>query len=219
MKSNENLIGKKLKSNNSGEFLVLNSCGTLLNVEFVDTGFKTRVTKQNALNGRVKDKLRPSVCGVGYYGIGSAKAKVNGKNTAEYECWSKMIKRCYCKKHQAIRPTYIGCLVCDEWKDFQVFAKWYRDNYPNDGLKYQLDKDMICGGTGKLYSPETCSFVTLQDNVEISQAKKFKFKSPGGVVFDVFNISKFCREQGLSRGNMTSISLGKRMSHKGWTAA
>lgn len=206
-------------SNNCGTFVIKACDGRYVDVEFLGTGFKSRATKQNALNGRVKDKTAATVCGVGCFGVGVERAKINGVSTPVYECWNKMIKRCYCEKYQKLRPTYIGCKVCDEWLDFQVFAKWYNENYPSDGKKYQLDKDLLVGGKGKLYSPSTCSFITLQDNVEASQAKRFKFKSPSGEVFDVFNISKFCRDNGLSRGNMTSISLGARKSHKGWTAA
>lgn len=219
MKSNEYLIGKKLKSNNFGEFIINSISGTTAEIEFVLTGFKTIARKQNAIKGRVKDRFMPSVCGVGFYGVGPAKSKINSKSTAVYECWSKMIKRCYCSIYHKTRPTYKDCEVCDEWKNFQVFAEWYKKNHPKDGLSYQLDKDKLAGGIGKLYSPETCQFLTLEDNVEASQAKRFKFRSPDGEIFDVFNISKFCREFGLNRGNMTSISLGKRRSHKGWTAA
>ncbi|ALY07069.1 hypothetical protein VmeM32_00078 [Vibrio phage vB_VmeM-32] len=77
-----------------------------------------------------------------------------------------MLGRCYDSKIQEKQPTYIDCSVCDEWHYFQNFATWYYDNYPKDGIseKYQLDKDLKVNGN-KIYSPETCLFVSHAVNL------------------------------------------------------
>ncbi|MFT8312942.1 MAG: hypothetical protein ABF633_01660 [Clostridium sp.] len=76
-----------------------------------------------------------------------------------YQTWSNMMTRCYNKKWQEKFPTYIGCSVCDEWHDYQVFAKWFYDNYYIiNGHRMDLDKDILIKGN-KIYSPNTCVFV------------------------------------------------------------
>ncbi len=62
-------------------------------------------------------------------------------------------------------------------------------------------------------------WMSRQDNIEYSQAGTYYFKSPEGVVVEVFNLNKFCRENKLSAGNMHMVLDGKRGHHKGWTSA
>jgi hypothetical protein len=166
-------------------------------------------------NGKFRDKMQPSVFGIGFFGDGEYKSKENGKHTKVYAAWNSMLKRCYDEKYQARRPTYIGCSVAPEWHDFQCFAEWYYKNYPADGKDYQLDKDHLVKGN-KLYGPDTCCFLTPQQNTETSQAKHYKFTSPNGESIDVFNLSKFCRENRLSQGHMSAVALGRLNHHNGW---
>ena len=99
------------------------------------------------------------VYGVGIYTKGKYKATESGKNTKAYNAWIGMLMRCHSPNHQSKRPTYIGCSVCDDWLQFQVFAEWYGHNHPKDGNDYQLDKDLKIIGN-KIYSPSTCLFVS-----------------------------------------------------------
>ena len=70
-----------------------------------------------------------------------------------------MLKRCYSKKCQKKQPAYKGCIVCEEWHNFQNFAKWYEENYYDvDGERMCLDKDILVKHN-KIYSPDTCIFV------------------------------------------------------------
>lgn len=97
--------------------------------------------------------------GVGLYDKGKHKAWEDGKPGKAYIAWKGIIQRCYDPNVQAKYPTYIGCTVCPEWLEFQVFADWYEANYPNDGEHYQLDKDLKVVGN-KIYSPSACLFVS-----------------------------------------------------------
>lgn len=67
-----------------------------------------------------------------------------------------MLDRCYSKKYQERWPTYIGCSVTDEWLTFSNFKNWMMTQ---DWQNNQLDKDLLFEGN-KVYSPETCVFVS-----------------------------------------------------------
>lgn len=88
--------------------------------------------------------------------------RVNGKHVMcpFYARWKHMLWRCYCSKHQARQPTYIGCTVCDEWLTFTNFKRWMENQHWKDK---QLDKDLLVEGN-KVYSPENCVFVDSTTN-------------------------------------------------------
>ena len=79
-----------------------------------------------------------------------------------YKVWKSMRARCNNPKvNQYEDYGGNGVKVCEEWKnDFMPFYKWAIENGWEEGL--QLDKDIK--GTGKLYSPENCCFVTPKQN-------------------------------------------------------
>lgn len=180
-------------------------------IKFLLTGYECEAWKLHAKNGSVKDKLYPSVYGVGFIGEGDHKPSVNGKNTKCYISWSRMLERCYSAKLHKKYPTYSDCVVCEEWHSFQNFASWYKDNYVKG---CHLDKDIKIKGN-KVYSPKTCSFVTARDNVVEANAKKYKF-SKLGVEVDIFNLREFCNKNNLSEVAMRNVFNGKIESHSGW---
>lgn len=59
---------------------------------------------------------------------------------------------------QELEPSYIGCSMSDNFKDFQFFAAWHtlQVGYGIEG--YQLDKDILLQGN-KVYSEDTCVLV------------------------------------------------------------
>lgn len=150
-------VGDRFESNNYGWFEVIEYNGYRdITVKFIDTGYVTEVHGVAIRNGAAKDNLQPSVYGVGFVGKGEYKLRVDGKATKEYTCWKGMLERCYSEKKRERSPTYIGCSVCKEWHNFQVFAKYYEDNYKEG---YHLDKDLLFKDN-KIYSSETCVFCT-----------------------------------------------------------
>ena len=77
-----------------------------------------------------------------------------------YSAWASMLQRCYSSKFQERQPTYKGCSVSEEWLIFSVFKNWMEtQNWEGK----QLDKDLLFEGN-KVYSPETCVFVTKAVN-------------------------------------------------------
>jgi len=77
-----------------------------------------------------------------------------------YRTWVNMLGRCYSDKLQEKYPTYRGCSVSEEWLTFSVFKSWMEKQ---DWEGNQLDKDLLLEGN-KLYSPETCVFVSPMVN-------------------------------------------------------
>ena len=209
-------ISKIYTSNNDGKFRIINyKNAKAVSVEFIGTGYSTLTQSVHIREGRVKDRLVPSVCGVGFLGKGSNKPSKNGKTTKKYEVWSHMLKRCYCEKTQKKQPTYIGCAVDVSWHDFQVFSEWFDNNYI-DG--YHLDKDAKIKGN-KIYSPEACVFISQTENNREAHSKLYRLKSPEGDVFDVINIVPFCEELSISAKGMRRMYRGERNHYKGWRKA
>lgn len=79
------------------------------------------------------------------------------KNKA-YTCWNNLGLR-----NRHVDPDVT---ICGEWKDFDVFEKWYNENWRPD---HDLDKDLKFPGN-KHYSPETCLFIPKSLNRKISHA-------------------------------------------------
>lgn len=136
-----------------------------IDVEFQDAyKFVKNTTYVNFKRGQVKNPYDKTACGVGYVGEGKYLTKENGRSTKLYSCWVHMLERCYYEKNQNLHQSYYGiCSVCDEWMNFQVFAKWYEENYYEIGERLHLDKDILYPGN-KIYSPDTCLLVPQRIN-------------------------------------------------------
>ena len=98
----------------------------------------------------------------------SREVTVGGKRVSLYRCpfydrWAGMLERCYSQLYHKNKPTYIGCVVCDEWKYFSNFKSWVQSQPNKDWMDCQLDKDVIIPNN-KIYSPDTCAFVTPRLN-------------------------------------------------------
>lgn len=147
-------------SSNSGDIEVLSYTGSKsVYVRFINTGFETITSADQVRRGLVKDKLNKGTYGIGFNGVGEFNQCLNGKPTKASKAWTSMLQRCYCKKLHRRCPTYSDCSVCEEWHNFQNFAKWFYENYPDDGRRYDLDKDVKVIGN-KIYSPQSCMFVS-----------------------------------------------------------
>jgi hypothetical protein len=56
----------------------------------------------------------------------------------------------------------------------------------------------------------------LKDEDILKWCKRFIITDPNGNVYDILNLNKFCRENGLTNSNMTYVAKGKYSNHKGW---
>ena len=166
-------IGERVK-NTQGCWMTLieRHCDKNVDVMFDDGTVIKHKNFKNFKTGSIKNPMFPSVDEVGYFGIGKYVSRVDGKKTKPYIVWKNMIQRCYSEKWRVRYPTYQECSVCEEWHNFQNFAKWYEDNYIEYGTRdMQVDKDILHFGN-KTYSPETCVFVDGRINKLICLTKK-----------------------------------------------
>jgi len=208
------LPGTTHRTNLNGLMKIISYSGAFdVKVEFVDTGYITSARAVNIRSGTVKDLFRPKIYGIGFVGVGDHRTSVNGNDTEAYSRWHKMLRRCYCPKSLKNQPTYKGCTVDPEWHNFQNFANWFELNY-KEGT--QLDKDIKIKAN-KVYSKDTCLMVTHQQNSEEAFAKNYKFINPQGIEVGVYNLRKFCRDNGLDDSCMHRVFNGDLNSHKRWT--
>lgn len=205
-------------STNSGQFKITRYDGhSKVEIEFLNTGFKLKSNRNVVSAGQVKDRLNPSVHGVGFIGVGEFKTAKNGNRTKAYATWKQMLQRCYSEKYHARQPTYESCEVCYEWKNYQIFCAWFYENYPAEDGRWQLDKDIINEGN-KIYSPDNCKFVTARENSIHSSTYDRKIRSPEGEIIEFRNVSEFCLSRKLSRKSIGNVLLGKRSEYEGWTS-
>lgn len=164
-----------MKSNRVGEENY-NAYGTLMKIveyknskniiiEFQDEyKYRKKCLYKDFKNGIVKNPYDKTIFNMGCIGIGKYKNSINGKNTKIYDIWHSMMKRCYDPYYINKEPTYADCFVCEEWLNFQRFAKWCEENYYEvEDKKMHLDKDILYKGN-KIYSPKTCVFVPQRIN-------------------------------------------------------
>jgi len=209
-------VHKTYTSNGSGDLKVIKyESSKKVTVRFIDTGYETIVEAGDIIKGGIKDKLKPSVYGIGYIGGGKYKTRNNGKKNKSYTAWINMIARCYNPGNHLIMPTYKECSVADEWLNFQNFAKWFDVNYI---CGFDLDKDILVDGN-KVYSPDTCLFVSTKSNSIKASAKSYSFINPAGFTVNIYNLSEFCISNNLTNSSMSEVHSGRRKHHKKWIKA
>ena len=124
---------------------------------------------------------------IGYLGEGEYTTRINNKKTKAYIKWSSMIQRCYDPYELNRRPKYIDCYVCEEWHNFQNFAKWFYENYYEcHNEQMHLDKDILIKNN-KIYSPETCIFVPQRINDLFVKRDNDRGEYPLGIAYDKKN--------------------------------
>jgi hypothetical protein len=116
----------------------------------------------NFLKGYVKNYNKPSVGKHGFLGQGKYTSEHRDENGnrilhTEYKIWSGIHNRAgnFDGKHS----SYSDVTVCEEWWNYQNFAKWYEEH------KYDIKDDFLCidkdilNPKNRIYSPETCCLI------------------------------------------------------------
>lgn len=154
-------------------------------VEFQDKyRVKVRTTFNHFERGEVKNPYDKTIYGIGYIGEGDYKVSINRKATIAYKHWQNMLIRCYYPYYINKYITYKDVIVCEEWHNFQNFAKWHEENhYKINGEIMCLDKDILIKGN-KMYSPETCVFVPQRINKLFTKCDKTRGLYPIGCNYD-----------------------------------
>ena len=180
------------RTNRVGES-VLNNFGSKMtiiaynNANNITVQFENGFIKKTIYNvfktGEIKSPFCKSVYNIGFLGGEEYLPRIRNTITSQYMFWFNMLNRCHDQKYHKKEPAYMGCTVCEEWHNFQNFAKWHDNNYYNiPGEKMQLDKDILVKDN-KIYSPETCVFVPQRINNLFEKRKTSRGATPIGVSF------------------------------------
>lgn len=133
--------------------------------------------------GNIKYPYHPSIYDKGFHGVGKYKANYNKKRSKSFNDWKSMLQRAYSTDYHNKYPTYKDTTVCDEWHNFQTFAKWHEKNYI-DG--YHLDKDILSTDQ-KIYSPQTCVYIPKELNAFMINIEKRNKNDLFGITFNKKN--------------------------------
>lgn len=91
-----------------------------------------------------------------------------------------------------------------EWK--RKISKAHMGMKPSDETREKLRKSHL----GKKQSQEQIERATD------TRRKNWCFLSPSGKCEYIYDLKRFCRENGLHSGNMYHVASGKRSNHRGW---
>lgn len=132
-----------------------------------------------------------------------------------YTKWTNMIKRCFDPKHREAFPSYEGCYICEQWRYFTNFKSWM-ETQVWAGL--QLDKDILFPGN-KVYSPETCVFVSAKVNSFVLEHDSARGEWPIGVTKDVKTgrfLAQCCPVVRVKQGNIIGVYQTPDEAHQAW---
>jgi hypothetical protein len=178
--NNKKELMKIIEYNNSNDIIV----------EFQDEYKGIKHTNYSSFKkGEVSNPYGKTIFDIGYFGVG----KYNKKDYPKiYNTWRHMLERCYDPYFiNYKRITYKDCIVCEEWHNFQNFAKWYEENYYEcNNEKMHLDKDILYKGN-KIYSPDYCIFVPMRINCLFTKTNVNRGKYPIGVYYKFKKVDKY----------------------------
>lgn len=150
---------------------------------------------------------------------------VGGKTvqTQEWICpyylkWHSLLQRLYSSIAKTSQPTYSECSVCEEWLLFSNFKAWVVDQ-PEVNWEYmQLDKDLLVEGN-KVYSPETCVFISRTVNTFIRDSFKRSDDLPTGVTRHTSKTSPFmgrCKDPLKRYTDYLGVFKTEEEAHSAW---
>ena len=168
-----------------------------------------------------KEKL---VCGIGTNDadyVVDLRAVIGGKSRRLWICpfyraWANMLKRCYNRKYQAAKPTYVGCSVASEWHVFSAFRGWMASQGWEGN---HLDKDVMVPGN-KVYGPDTSVFVSPELNAFLTDRGASRGEWPIGVCGHKQR-GKFqsrCRNPFTGKNDFLGLFTRPNEAHLAWAA-
>ena len=111
------------------------------------------------------------------HGVGINDVDTPAKGNPYYAVWLAMLQRAYNPKMQERNPCYVGVSVAPEWHRFSAFNAWMVQQAWHHKV---LDKDLRVPGN-KVYSPDTCLFVTPLVNTLLNKQPRQRGLLPLGV--------------------------------------
>lgn len=141
---------------------------------------------------------------------------IDGKRSMNpfYRKWASMLERCYSTYNNEKHRTYEECYVCDDWLSLKNFKAWMETQ---DWQGKELDKDILVRGN-KIYSPETCVFISHKLNTFVVDCALARGDAPVGVTFCKHH-KKFvarCRNPFTGKKESVGYFNCKNKAHEAW---
>lgn len=181
------VVGQEFTTNSGWNGVVKEYIDPLNAIVKWQDGSESCEIPKHILNGDIKPLCQPSVCGIGYFGSGEyvPASYKTGKKAPHYifKSWQRMLTRCYSEAEQQKdkSASYKGCLVTEDWHNFQNYIAWYKSQPSWEDETLQIDKDLL--GNGRLYSSENCCLVPIEINIFLSGLVNLDRKLPLGVQY------------------------------------
>lgn len=174
-----------------------------VSIRFIDNPEYTHVVRlSHAISGDINDPFKPMVSGYGYMGVGEYPSILaDRKQCKEYDIWSNMLKRCY--------VTVGHATVCEEWLNYQTFAKWYNGELERVGEGYLVYNLIDANATE--YNPETTTLIPTEIYMQLKRRTKRRsvHNLPAGVSHQLDKNNKPTGRYVAKLGvNYKSIRLG-----------
>ena len=180
MVAKKDRVGEKYPTNKYGVVQIerYGNCEDV-DVVFLETGYKANYSMVQIMSGVVKDRLQPSVYGVGILGV-----DVNCYEDIAYTYWCSMLERCFSEKVNKRLKAYNNVTVSDNFRYYSYFKDWCNKQVGFGNSGWQLDKDIMAKGS-KTYSEDTCCFVPHEINNLLNKQTCGKSRDlPFGVCYD-----------------------------------
>jgi len=155
------ILGKEFTTNRYGNCVVIGYNNALdATVKFYNPEYVTKCRVGDLVRGEVCNPLFPIYYGRGYIGVG----RFNTKNTKAYSVWRGMLERTDSNKVGGRSlNAYKDVTVCEEWLNFQNFARWCEGQSGSSLPGWELDKDVLRKGN-VVYSEDACCFIPRRIN-------------------------------------------------------
>lgn len=159
-------------------------------------------------------------------GVSGVKVK---HHTLSYCRWLNLkVRTCDNKAYLSTRPNYSG--VSNNFNCFDGFVEWsineigYNEKENIGGVlqNFHLEKDLLSGRSGKIYSPETCLFVPQKVNMFTCIKSRNKIKDltlPVGVVFHKRDKKFMAQISTEGKYNFLGYFTNKIDAHRAWQLA
>lgn len=125
------------------------------------------------------------------------------KDKKAYTVWMAILSKCYRNN----KFCYKNVEICEEWWDFQNFAKWYYNNYYQLGNESMDINKNILVKNNKIYGPKFCMFVPQSLTTLLNNRKQNRGNTPIGM-------SKFIYKRKIHEGESIWYSVRFRKKNK-----
>lgn len=131
-----------------------------------------------------------------------------------WKAWDGMLVRCSSSAYKKSKNTYVEASCIPEWYTASVFKEWMEQQ---DWQGKQLDKDIIVRDN-KIYSPETCAFVSRQTNMFIVASDATRGNFPLGVSWHkgAKKFIAYCRDNFTHSRAYLGLFITPEEAHEAW---